>query len=313
MTSHRLDPEVAALMAAPVPVEQSGRPPDLERLRETAITRARSEPVGPPVEGVRDLVVELGDRSLRTRVYRGSIDDTLVMFFHGGGFVTGNIDTQDPQARMVSAVTGRTVVSVDYRLAPEHPFPAAYDDAVEMTAWCFDHAGELVDGASPPARIAVVGPSAGGNLAVGVSLALAGTQMGPVAQLLAYPMLGGDHDQPSRTEFATGYGLTSRAIEWCTEQYVADPPQRTDPRFAPLHSDDLATLPPTVILAAGLDPLRDDSRAFGQRLVAEGVHVHQLDAPTLPHGFWKYAARASAAQLAAHEMCRAFRDLLDTV
>lgn len=310
MTSHGLDPEVAALMSGPPPTEQPG-PPDLEQLRESAIARTRSEPVGPHVEGVRDVVVALRDRSVRSRVYQGNIDDILVMFFHGGGFVTGDIDTQDAQARMVSAVTGRTVVSVDYRLAPEHPFPAAYDDAVETTAWCLDHASELVDVGAPPARIAVAGPSAGGNLAVGVSLALAGTPAGPVAQLLAYPMLGGDRDLPSRTEFATGYGLTSQAIEWCTDHYLADPSQRTDPRFAPLHSDDLAAMPPTVILSAGFDPLRDESRAFGQRLVDEGVHVQNLEAPTLPHGFWKYAPRANAAQLAALEMCRAFRDFLD--
>jgi acetyl esterase len=165
---------------------------------------------------------------------------------------------------------------------------------------------------SRPIRIAVAGTSAGANLAVGATLAHARTPAAPAAQLLAYPVLHGDPKSPSRTAFAEGYGFTSQAIEWFIGQYLTHPDQRRDPRFAPVLSPHLATLPPTVLGGAGLDPLRDDTRLFLKRLRAEGVTVVSFEEPTLPHGFWKYAPLADTAADAATRMCEAFRDLLDS-
>ncbi|MFJ8148707.1 alpha/beta hydrolase [Streptomyces sp. NPDC096048] len=234
-----------------------------------------------------------------------------MLFFHGGGFVKGDLDTHDTQARMLRDVTKRYVVSVHYRLAPEHRFPCAHDDAVDAVRWIGANANALTGHSSGPTRIAVAGTSAGANLAVGAALALAGTPFAPVAQLLAYPLLHGDPTTQSRTDFADGYGLTSQAIEWLVDQYLTHPAQRQDPRFAPALSADLAALPPTVLVGAGLDPLRDDAREFLGRLRAEGVRTLAFEEPTLPHGFWKYAALANTVSEAAIRMCEAFRGLLD--
>lgn len=277
-----LDPEVAALLS-PVP-GGSPRPP------------------GPPVREVHDLGLPLPGRTLPLRLYGGDRDDCLVVFFHGGGFVSGDLDSHDAQARSLCRTTGRSVLSVGYRLAPAHPFPAAYDDAVAALAWA---AERLAD------RVAVAGPSAGANLALGAALAHAGTRAAPVAQLLAYPLVSGDPAYPSRTEVGEGYGLTSAAVEWCLGQYLADPALRADPRVAPLLSPELGSSPPTVVLGAGLDPLRDEARDLAGRLEAAGVPVRYLEEPTLPHGFWKFAPLAEAADTAAVRMGGAFADLLD--
>ncbi|MCO1658999.1 alpha/beta hydrolase [Pseudonocardia humida] len=277
-----LDAQVAALLS-PVP-GGSPRPP------------------GPPVRAVRDLDLPLTGRTLPARLYRDDLDDCLVVFFHGGGFVSGDLDSHDAQARDLCRTTGRPVLSVAYRLAPDHPFPAAYDDAVAAVGWARAH---LAD------RVAVAGPSAGANLALGAALALAGTPAAPVAQLLAYPLVSGDPSYPSRTEVGQGYGLTSEAIEWCLGQYFTDPAQRQDPRAAPLLSPDLASAPPAVVVGAGLDPLRDEARALADRLRAAGVPVHHVEEPALPHGFWKFAPLADAARTAATRMGEALRALLD--
>jgi acetyl esterase len=263
---------------------------------------ARPRPSGPPVRRVEDLTLPLAGRALPLRHYRGELDDCLVVFFHGGGFVTGDLESHDAQARSLCRTTGRDVVSVAYRLAPDHPFPAAYDDAVAAVEWAQTH---LAD------RVAVAGPSAGANLALGAALALAGSAAAPRAQLLAYPLVNGDPSYPSRTELGEGYGLTSEAIEWCLGQYLTDPVSRHDPRVAPLLSPDLVSAPPAVVLGAGFDPLRDEARALADRLRSVGVPVRYLEEPAMPHGFWKFAPVADAAYTAAHRMGAAFRDLLD--
>jgi acetyl esterase len=280
-----IDPQVAALLS-PVP-GASPRPP------------------GPAVREVRDLELPLPGRTLPGRLYGGEVGGCLIVFFHGGGFVTGDLDSHDAQARDLCRTTGRPVLSVAYRLAPEHAFPAAYDDAVAALGWASTHLAAHVGG-----RVAVAGPSAGANLALGAALALAGTPAAPVAQLLAYPLVSGDPSYPSRTEVGEGYGLTSEAIEWCLARYLTDPAQRRDPRFAPLLSPDLASAPPAVVVGAGFDPLRDEARALAGRLRAAAVPVHYIEEPTLPHGFWKFAPAAEAARAAADRMGAAFRALL---
>ncbi|MFC9913252.1 alpha/beta hydrolase [Streptomyces sp. NPDC127197] len=198
-----------------------------------------------------------GAQCCSTGLGTGESEDCVVVFFHGGGFVKGDLDSHDDQARTLCAATGRPVVSVDCRLAPEHPFPSAYDDAVEAVRWAHSNAAASLGGLAHPLPVAVAGTSAGTNLAVGA--ALAHTPSAPVAQLLVCPIVSGDPALPSRTAFAEGYGLTSFAIERFIEVYLTDPAQRQDPRFAPALSPDLAALPPTVLVGAGFDPLRDDA------------------------------------------------------
>jgi acetyl esterase len=161
-----LDPQVAALLSP--------------------VAGASPRPPGPAVREVRDLELSLPGRTLPGRLYGDELDDCLVVFFHGGGFVTGDLDSHDAQARDLCRTTGRPVLSVAYRLAPDHPFPAAYDDAVAAVRWASNHLG----------RVAVAGPSAGANLALGAALALAGTPAAPAAQLLAYPLVSGDPSDP---------------------------------------------------------------------------------------------------------------------
>ncbi|MCZ4604146.1 alpha/beta hydrolase fold domain-containing protein [Streptomyces sp. Lzd4kr] len=180
---------------------------------------------------------------------------------------------------------------------------------MEAVRWVHEHASTLFGGAA--ARVAVAGSSAGANPALGAALALASSPSAPIAQLLVCPFASGDPTLPSRTEFAAGYGLTSRALEWFVEAYVSDPAQRQDPRFAPVLSEDLGVLPPTVLFSAGLDPLRDDARVLLKRLRASGVHVLASEEPTQPHGYFKYAGLSEAAKDAVVRMNTAFRDLLD--
>ena len=277
-----LDPEVAGLLA---PVAGQSPRPD-----------------GPPVRAVRDLGLPLPGRTLPLRRYDGERDDCLVVFFHGGGFVSGGLDRHDAQARDLCRSTGRSVLAVAYRLAPDHPFPAAYDDAVAAVGWAREH---LAD------RVAVAGPSAGGNLALGAALALADTPAAPVAQLLAYPVISGDPAYPSRTEVGPGHGLDSATLELCFGAYLPGPHLRTDPRFAPLLHPALASAPPSVVVTAGLDPLRDEGRDLAVRLRAAGVAVRFAEEATLPHGFWKFAPVARVAGAASARMGRALAELIE--
>ncbi|MEI5676128.1 MULTISPECIES: alpha/beta hydrolase [unclassified Nocardioides] len=261
---------------------------------------AVAEPPGPKVRSVRDLTVP--GAGVPVRLYGGERDDCVVVFLHGGGFVSGGLDSHDAHARMLCRDTGRSVLAVDYRLAPAHRFPAAYDDALAAVRWAAD---ELAD------RVAVAGPSAGANLALGAALALAGTTAAPVAQLLVNPLVHGDPSYPSRSELADAYGLTSERLEWCTEQYLADPAQRDDVRFAPLLSPDLGVLPPTVLVVAGRDPLRDEGRELGRRLRAAGVPVDLSEEPGMPHGFWRFAELSDAAGSAVARMGALLRSRID--
>lgn len=294
LAAHELDPRIAEVLRT-VEVKADLRAP------------SAGSPVADPL--VRDDIAPLRGRSLPIRLYQGPRDDCVIVFFHGGGFVKGDLDSHDAQARLLCEVAGRPVVSVQYRLAPEHRFPSAYEDAVEAVRRVHENAGPLFE--SSATRIAVAGSSAGANLALGAALALASSPSAPVAQLLVCPFASGDPTLPSRTEFAEGFGLTSRAVEWFIEAYVSDPAQRQDPRFAPVLSEDLAGLPPTVLFSAGLDPLRDDARVLSERLRASGVRVLASEEPTLPHGYFKYAGPSEAAKDAVVRMNTAFRDLLD--
>jgi acetyl esterase len=273
-----------------------------------ALMQAETLALGPPpVVGSilnRAIPGPAGDINLRvtTPVQSSSGPLPALVFFHGGGWVVGNILTHDGLSRALTSAAGVAVVSVDYRLAPEHRFPAAADDAYAATAWVAAHGTSIgVD----PARIAVGGDSAGGNLAAVVAL-MARDRGGPklALQLPIYPITNHDFDTPSYHEFATGYMLTREAMAWYWDQYAPAPIDRGNPYLSPLCATDLNGLPPALVVTAEYDVLRDEAEAYAARLAESGVPVRLLRYDGLIHGFLRRTklfdrARAALAEIAA--------------
>jgi acetyl esterase len=244
---------------------------------------------------------------LRIRIYRPTSAAVLpvVVFFHGGGWVMGSIESHDVYCRQLARASGWAVVSVDYRLAPEHKFPAGLEDAFAATRWVAEHAGEIgVD----ERRIAVAGDSAGGNLAAAVAL-LARDQGGPplTFQLLMYPVLDYYFDTPSYRENATGYHLTCAAMIWAWEHYLDRPEDGQLPYASPLRAEDLSGLPAALIMTAEYDPLRDEGEAYAQRLDAAGVPVTLKRYDGLIHGFARRTNALARARDAMQDVGGALR------
>ena len=214
-----------------------------------------------------------------------------VVYFHGGGWVIGDLTTHDSVCRQLADKTGFTLISVDYRLAPEHPFPAAIDDCYAATRWVAEHAAALkVD----PAKIAVAGDSAGGNLSACVCLK-AREEGGPAiaCQLLIYPVTDTALDTSSYRDNADGYLLTLDSMIWFWEHYLGhgelkagEPGNRDNPLAAPAKADSLAGLPPACVITAEFDPLRDEGEAYAQRLIDEGVATEVRRYDGMIHGFF---------------------------
>jgi len=241
-----------------------------------------SHPDMPP--GAEDRHVSGPGGDIRVRIYRPVSDGLLpiVVYFHGGGWVIGDIETHDGFCQHLAVDTPAVVVSVDYRLAPEHPFPGALEDAEAVTRWVSMHAAEF---GGDPNRLALAGDSAGGNLATVVSRRARDAGSPAVAfQLLIYPVIDLTRSLPSYVENAEGYMLTSEMMEWFIAQYLngAEP---THPDVSPLFAEDLSGLPPALVVTAEFDPLRDEGEAYGARLVDAGVHVHSVRYDGMVHGF----------------------------
>ncbi|MBV9516155.1 MAG: alpha/beta hydrolase [Mycobacteriaceae bacterium] len=249
---------------------------------------------------------------IRVRLYWPRDNGTrppVVVFFHGGGFAVGDLDTHDREARLHAVGAGALVVSVDYRLAPEHRYPAAVQDAWAATQWAATHAGEL---GADTTRLAVAGDSAGATLAA-VVCQLARRNGGPpiAFQLLWYPATTFDSSLPSFTENANAPILDTPSIEALTRLYIGDmdtanPP----PTLAPARATDLAGLPPAYIAVAGHDPLRDDGARYAELLRAAGVSVELHNARSLVHGYLGYAGVVPAATEAMERGLTALRNKL---
>lgn len=229
----------------------------------------------------------------------------IFMNFHGGGWVIGDLDTADSQCRDVCNLAQCVVVSVDYRLAPEHRFPAAAEDCYAATVWAAQEAKALNGDAN---RIAVGGDSAGGNLAAVVSL-MARDRKGPkiVFQLLVYPVTNAAFDTPSYTSNAEGYLLTRAAMEWFWNHYAPGQPDRANPYASPLAAKDLTKLPPALVLTAEFDPLRDEGEAYAKRLKAAGVPTELVRYDGLIHGFFAMTRTVSAGRPGMEKACEALR------
>jgi acetyl esterase len=229
----------------------------------------------------------------------------LLVYYHGGGWVIGDLDTCDGVCRLLASAAGVTVLSIDYRLAPEHPFPAAVEDAWAAFAWAAANAGEL---GADPARIAVGGDSAGGNLSAVVSLmAREGGGARPALQLLIYPVTDVEGTMPSRLSYDHGFILTQADMDAFEAAYLPDGAARDDPRISVLHVGDLSSLPPAYVLTAGFDPLRDEGEAYALRMRDAGTRVALRRHPGLIHSFANETAVSPTARAAMLEAAGALR------
>ncbi|RZS41328.1 acetyl esterase [Herbihabitans rhizosphaerae] len=252
-----------------------------------ALEESRSLLPGDPIEpvAVRDLQVPGGAGPRDARLYTpdGLAEGSgLLVYFHGGGWVIGSLDTHDNLCRLLAVEAGVRVLSVDYRLAPEHPFPAAPADALAAFRYATTNSDELGVDAS---RIAVGGDSAGGNLAAVTSYQAArGGGPLPAFQLLIYPAVDGTVRRRSRELFGDGFFLTDADMTWFLDQYAAAPGDVSDPRLSPLLGD-LSGMPPAYLATAGFDPLRDEGEAFAKKLAEAGVPVVARRFDSLIHGY----------------------------
>jgi acetyl esterase len=305
-----VDPQIQALLdlGAGVPATNTLSVPQARAQYEGRI-RLMASPAA--VDTVREQVIRgPGGGELRLRIYRPAGDGPfpLLAFFHGSGFVLCSLDTHDGMCRNLCAGAGCVVVSVDYRLAPEHKYPAGLDDCVFATRWIAEHAGELEGDAT---RLVVGGDSAGGNLAAAAALRLR-DQGGPplVGQLLIYPVT--DYHTPgtpSYRENAEGYGLTRDTMVWFWDHYLTGSAQAADPYASPLRASDLANLPPALVQTAEYDPLRDEGEAYAAKLREAGTPAKLTRWDGLNHGFLFWVGRVDKAGEAMGECCSWLRQV----
>ncbi len=284
---------------------------------EAAEARAMAKEMPPAVEEpeavavVYDRTIPGPDGDVPVRVYRpveGGDPLPVVVYFHGGGWVICDLDTHDGTCRALANGVNAVVVSVDYRLAPEHKFPAAAEDAYEVTSWVAAHADEL---GVEPSRLAVAGDSAGGNLAAVVAL-MARDRGGPAItfQLLVYPVTNHSFDTDSYRENADGYFLHRASMEWYWRQYLADERDGANPYASPLRVEDARGLPPGMVITAEFDPLRDEGEAYGRKLAEAGVPFDVRRYDGVFHGFFSMVAFLDGAKQATADAHAALRDAL---
>ena len=279
-------------------------------MRETCLGFA-----GPQVHvGVSDLSIPGPAGQIPARHYRPATTKPtpFLVFYHGGGWTIGDLDTHDALCRLTCRDADVQVLSVDYRLAPEHPAPAAVDDAYAAFRWAHEHAGDL--GAIPD-KLAIGGDSAGGNLAAIVSQ-LARDDGGPTAvlQWLIYPRTDFTAKTRSLSLFAEGFLLTKRDMDWFETQYLGDSDlEPTDPRISPLLAESLSGLPPALIAIAGFDPLRDEGDRYAAALRAAGTPVDLRSMGSLTHGFANLFPLGGGSAVATTELISALRAHLSRV
>jgi acetyl esterase len=264
-----------------------------------------------PMARVEELSLPGPAIAIPARLYVPRDDDTrrpLVVFYHGGGWVVGDLETHDATCRFLAREADASVLSVDYRLAPEHRFPAAVEDAYAAFLWAVREAEVLCGN---PSCIAVAGDSAGGNLAAVVSqLAVASGGPRPAAQLLIYPATDFSVKRPSYRTFATGFVLTDANTSWYRDQYLPDEATRRDPRASPLLAPDLRGLPPAIVVTAGFDVLRDEGEEYARRMEEAGVRVVLRRCGGQIHGFANATGVSPAAARDVREAARHLRKML---
>ncbi len=310
-----LDPALASVLQL---MESSGAPPMSNGTPEQARAGFRFMTVDlrdpahlAPVGSIEERTVPGAAGEVRARVYRPATEGPhpTVVFFHGGGFVIGDLDTHDDHTRLICRDVDAVVLSVDYRLAPETPFPGGYEDCLAAALWAVEHVGELGGDAS---RIAVAGDSAGGNLSAAVALGARERGVQLAAQLLLYPSVDftESDDYPSRVDNAEGYFLTAADMAWFRDHYMQDPGRKSDPYGSVLRAPDLSGLPPAVVATAEYDPLRDEGEAYAVALEKAGVPVVARRFDGLIHGFFGLGHVSPACAEAVQVLCADLKGLL---
>jgi len=304
---NRLEPEVQvalrlvnALGGEPEirPVAESRRHLDLE----ARLFRGRRL----PLRALREVEVDGAEGRLRALLYQADSagDSALIVYLHGGGWVEGSLESHDQTCRFIARESGAHVLSVDYRLAPEHPFPAGADDAVAAFRWAVENAAGL---GADPGRVAVAGDSAGGNLAAVVARETAADERPPAMQALIYPVCDLSEKRPSYHLFKEGFFLTEQKMDWYRDHYLTDPLSAADPRVSLVLAPDLSGLPPAYVAVAGFDPLRDEALAYARRLEEAGVPVELRLHRGLVHGYANSVGIGRVSASAMRELTAALR------
>ncbi|AHY50980.1 alpha/beta hydrolase [Bradyrhizobium japonicum] len=311
-----LDPVIAQIIPLLPLRDPTTMTPQSARDALRALAASRAEVPPPPVDTVQDIKVKGGAGPLDARIYRvGPNPAPTVVFFHGGGWVAGDLETHDRQARNLAIETGAVVVSVDYRRPPETRFPGAFEDAFAAASDIFNRVAEF---GSDAKRLGVAGDSAGGNLAAATAIACRDAGITLAAQLLVYPVtdvVGHYADArenarfASRAENAEGYFLSRAVMEWFCGHYLADPALAADWRASPLRAE-LAGLAPAIVATAWFDPLRDEGAAYARALEAAGVRVKHHEGPGLIHGYFGLGDASAAAKAEAQRARADFKTLL---
>ena len=267
-----------------------------ELMEATAAARQENYPP-PAIAEVENLSTGAGYGHVPVRVYRSSPEANApaIIFFHGGGHVIGSLDSYDTVARFLALRTGTTLISVDYRMAPEHPFPAATDDCYDATRWVNDNADRLrID----KSKLVVCGDSAGGNLAAVVALmARDSADITLSAQVLVYPVIDYRGGTASSERYGSGYGvLETETVAWFMDRYLPDATQRDDWRACPRNAASHSRLPPALFIMAECDVLYDEGTAYAAQLKEAGVPVEQTDYRGMTHGFFNYLGLVDDAE-----------------
>jgi acetyl esterase len=292
---------------------RNGQPP----IEQMSVVEARASYDAFMLEmgGSRVPIGEIVDRTIagpagriRVRIYRpaGVVARLLptILYFHGGGWVMGSLEGYDLVCRYICARSGCAVVAVDYRLAPEHKFPAAIEDAVAAFRWL---SADAVSLGLDPARIVVAGDSAGGNIAAVAAQLLRDEPRPPCLQWLMFPTTNLAFDSPSYRSCGEGFFVTRAAMEWFRGHYLNDPAEIEDPRVSPLHAANLTGVAPALIFTNGIDPLRDEGHAYADRLTAAGVKTFHREFDSLIHGFIGMRGAIQAAARAMDDMVAGLR------
>jgi acetyl esterase len=314
---HRLDPDIARILPLLPLREPATMTPAGARDALRALAASRSDIPLPQPAAIAELTVEGAAGPLSARLYRPArMPAPTVVYLHGGGWVAGDLETHDRQARTLAVEVDAVVLSIDYRRPPETVFPGAFLDALAATRWAAAHIAEL---GGDPCRLALAGDSAGGNLAAAVALACRAGGPSLAGQLLVYPVVDAAGNfrspsenarYPSRAENAEGYFLTLDAMRWFADHYLPGARDGLDPRASPLLAGDLSGAPPAVICTAGFDPLRDEGEAYARALERAGVRVSYFCEPTLIHGFFGMGNASPVAAAAGRHIRAAFRGVL---
>jgi acetyl esterase len=312
--SSKLDPQARALLERPSgPALDSLGVVEARRLYREMRLRLAPPPVA--MAETRDFVIPGAAGDIKARYYRPLGEKPgealpAAVYFHGGGWTCGDLDTHDSVCRGVAAHGRCAVVAVDYRMGPEHKFPAAVEDAIAAVKWVSANAGSL---GLDPGRLAVAGESAGGNLAAVVAIALRDSGPALAMQVLAYPVVDQASDTESLKRFASGYSLTRELLRWYQNQYLRDDSDRMDWRASPLRARDHSRLPHAYILTAGFDPLLDEGKAYADRLSQAGVSVVYECFEGQIHGFLPMGGAIAAAGHAHYRIGQMLRTRFGTL